>query len=173
LSGAKPPLLDRVHHVDARSDQLHQVLVGRHDGAGRALLDGDAGVGGDQVVGLVARQLAARQAEGVRGLADQRELRDQIFRRLRPMRLVLAEDVVAKGRAAGIEDHRDMVDLGIVDEHHQHLAETEDGVDRRAVRPVHRWKGVEGPEDVAGAVDQHEVADRLAVVRRRSSGWSL
>ena len=39
--------------------ELHQVLVGRHDGAGGAGLDGQAGIGGDQVVGLVAVELDA------------------------------------------------------------------------------------------------------------------
>ncbi len=39
----------------------------------------------------------------------------------------------------------------------QHVGEAEHGVHRRAVAPGHRRQGVEGAEDEAGAVDQHQV----------------
>jgi hypothetical protein len=119
-------------------------------------------VGRDQIVGLVALELADRDVEGARGLADQRELRDQVFRRLRPVGLVLVVDLVAEGGAAGIEDHRDMIDLGIVEMLHEHAAEAVDRVDRRAVRPRHRRQRVIGAEQVARAVDQIEVLQGLA-----------
>jgi hypothetical protein len=45
----------------------------------------------------------------------------------------------------------------IGEEARQHLGEAEDGIHRRAIRPGHRRQGVEGAEDVAGAVDQDEV----------------
>ncbi len=55
LGRADRTVLDRVQHRDAIAHQLHQILVGRHDGdfgAHRARL---VGISGDQVVGLIAR----------------------------------------------------------------------------------------------------------------------
>ena len=169
--GPELGLLDRVHQLDARPDELHQVLVGGHDGAGGAGLDGEAGVGRDQVVGLVALELAHRDVEGAGGFADQRELRDQVLGRRRAVGLVLVVDLVAEGHLAGIEDHGDVVDLGLVQKvGDQHAAEAVDGVDRHAVGPRHRRQRMVGAEQVARAVDQVEVADRLvAAVGRRSA----
>ena len=48
---------------DAVADQLHQVLVGGDDHHLAALVADLAGVGGDEVVGLVAGQLHAGHAE--------------------------------------------------------------------------------------------------------------
>jgi len=57
-----------------------------------------------------------------------------------------------------------VIDLGLVQKvGHQHAAEAVDGVDRRAVGPVHGRQRVIGAEQVARAVDQVEVADRLVV----------
>ena len=50
---------------------------------------GLAHIGRDQVVGLEAVLLDAGQVEGARRLADQRELRDQVVGRRRPVRLVV------------------------------------------------------------------------------------
>ena len=98
LGRAEAPLLaracdaclarSRVVHRHARLDELHEVLVGRDDehvGAGLARL---AGVGGDDVVGLVAALLDRDHAEGRNGGAHQRELRHQFVRRILPVRLV-------------------------------------------------------------------------------------
>ena len=164
-------LLDRIHHVDAGPDQLHQVLVGGDDGAGAAGLDRHPGIGRDQVVGFVAFEFADRDVEGLGRFADQRELRDQVLRRLGPVGLVLVVDLVAERRAPGVEDHGDVVDLGIVEELHQHAREAVDGVDRRAVRPRHRRQRMIGAEQVARAVDQVEVLERLAVSLRGSFGF--
>src|SRR3546814_20062144 len=49
------------------------------------------------------------QVEGARRVAERRELRDEVLRRLRPVRLVLRIDVVAEGLGRGVEDHRDGV----------------------------------------------------------------
>ncbi len=168
--GSEPLLLDRVEHLDARPDELHQVLVGRHDGAGAAGLDREPRIGRDQVVGLVVVELADGDVERLGRLADQRELRDQVFRRLGPVGLVLVVDLVAEGGAAGVEDHRDVIDLGIVEVERQHAAEAVDRVDRRAVGPRHRRQRVVGAEQVARAVNQPEMLERLVVRcgRRRS-----
>ena len=67
-----------------------------------------AGICGDQVVGLEARQLHLGDAEGLGRLADQRELRHQLGRRVRPVGLVVGIDLVAEGQPAGVEHHRQM-----------------------------------------------------------------
>ena len=69
------------HHRVA--DELHQVLVGRHDGGRRLGLAGEPRIGRDQVVGLEAVLLQAGDVEGVHRLADQRELRNEVVRRAR------------------------------------------------------------------------------------------
>ena len=157
-------VLDRVHHLDARPDELHQVLVGGDDRAGTAGLNSHPGIGRDKIVGLVVFKLTAGQAKGLGRFTDERELRDQVLRRLRPVGLVLVVDLVAEGRAPGIEDHGDMVDFRIVEKLRQHSGKAEDCVDRRAVRPRHRRKRMIGAEQVARAVDQVEMPDRLVLV---------
>ena len=67
--------------IDAVVHELHQVLVGRHDGGGGAGLAGLPRIGGDQVVGLEAGLLEAGNVEGAHRLADQRKLRDQVVGR--------------------------------------------------------------------------------------------
>ena len=62
------------------------------------------GIGGDEVVGLEAVLLDAGDVEGLHGVADQRELRDQLLRRRRPVRLVVLVDLVAERLLAGVED---------------------------------------------------------------------
>ena len=81
LLAADADVLHGVEHGDAVADQLHQVLVGGDDHHLAAGVAGLAAVGGDQVVGLVARQLQAGHAEGLGRLAHQRELRDQVLGR--------------------------------------------------------------------------------------------
>src|SRR6185295_1907675 len=90
-----------------------------------------------------------------------------------PVRLVVAIEVVAEARPAGVEYHRDGVGVGLVDQLVDHVGEAEHGIDRRAVLARQRRQGVKGPEDVAGAVDQVEPMRPAGVVHRRTSwlGW--
>ena len=87
----------RIEHVDSRSDQLHQVLVGGDDGAASPGLNRMAGKGGDDVVGLVPRGLDAGDVEGAGGVAGQGELRTQVFGRFGALGLVKGVDFVAEG----------------------------------------------------------------------------
>ena len=93
------PVLHGVQHADLVGDQLHQVFVRRHDGDARALGGGLARVGRDQVVGFKTLHLEGGLAEGDGGLAHQRELRDQVFRRIGAVGLVLVVEVIAEGDA--------------------------------------------------------------------------
>ncbi len=66
------------------------------------------GIGGDDVIGLIAFKLDAGDVEGSHGIADKAELGHQIFRSRRALGLVLIIDLVAEGVALGIENHRHM-----------------------------------------------------------------
>jgi hypothetical protein len=180
LGRADGLLLDRVVHADAGPDELHQILVGGHDGRLAADLDGGAGVGGDQVVSFPIRQLDGGNAEGDGGLPDQRELGNQLVGRRRAVRLVGLVDAVAKGQAAGVEDDGDMGALVVLQQLGEHVGEAENGVHWHAVRPRHRRQSVEGAEDESRAVDQHQMRRRPAcfrggwrVFRRRDGGFSV
>jgi hypothetical protein len=168
---ADADILHGVEHGDPRADQLHQVLVGGDDHHLAAHVADLAGVGGDQVVGLVARLLQAGHAEGPGRLAHQRELRDQVFRRRRPVGLVLGVELVAEGLLRMVEYHRQMgrrvvLRLHVDQQLPQHVAETGHRPDRQAVGLARqRRQGVEGPEDEARAVHQIE-ADARPVLGR-------
>ena len=66
------------------------------------------GIGGDDVVGLVAFLLDAGDVEGLHRVADQRELRDEVLGHVGPVRLVAVEQIVAEGLRRIVEDHREM-----------------------------------------------------------------
>ena len=155
-------VLHRVVHGDAVIDELHQVLVGRDDRCGGAGLAGEPRIGGDQVVGLVAGLFEAGNFKGAHGVADQRELRPQVFRQIGPVRLVFGVHVGAEGFFRLVEDDRQMRRLVVLrhlgQQLPQHVAEAEHGIDLQAVGLAgQRRQRVIGAENVAGAVDQKDV----------------
>ncbi len=160
LLAADLHLLDRVEQADLLVDQLHQVLVRGYDHHLAAGLGDLAGVGGDDVVGLVALHLDGRHAEGAGGLAHQRELRDEVRRRRRAVGLVLVVELGAEGLLGGVEHHRQvgrLVRLHVADQLPQHVAEAGHRAHGQAVGlPGQGRQGVEGAEDVAGPVHQVE-----------------
>ncbi len=159
---AQPPVVHRVEHVEAAIlDQLHQVLVARHDRDLPALLQCGAGVAGDQVVGLQPHLLDAGQREGAGGVADHGKLGHQIGRGRGPVRLILVVHVVAEGLGRLVEDHRHMGrPVGGVDLVHQlpqHGGIAIDRPDRLAMLVRQRRQAVIGAKDIAGAVDEIEM----------------
>ena len=108
LRYADAAVLHGVVHGDAVGHQLHQVLVGGNDGRGGAALAGQPHIGRDQIVGLEAGLLEAGQVEGADGFANQRELRDQVIGRRRPVRLVIGIKLVAEGDFRLVEDDGEM-----------------------------------------------------------------
>ena len=120
------------------------------------------GIGRDQVVGLEAALFEAGQVERAHRVADQRELRDQIVRRRRPVRLVVGIELVAERDLGLVEDDRQMrrpVVLGhVAQQLPQHVAEAEHGIDLQPVGfAVQRRQRVIGAENVGGTVDQKDM----------------
>ena len=160
-----PGILHRVEHVDPRAvafaDQLHQVLVRRHDCDMPPLALGFACIGGDDVVRLDIGFLDAGQAERAGGIADQRELRHQILGRWRAVGLVLIVDLVAEALARLVEDDGQMgraVGLvQVVGQLPQHGGVAIDRADRRPFGIGQRREAMVGAEDIGRAVDEIEM----------------
>ena len=159
-------LLHRVVHLHALADQLHQILVrGDDDHLAPGGL-GLAGIGRDDVVGLVAFELDHRQPERPGGLAHQRELGPEVIRRLEAIGLVAVVDGVAKARLALVEHHQQLIARHVLDQAEQHVAEAEHGADRQPLGVGQRRQREVRAEDVARPVDQDE-----AGAGRLGHGW--
>ena len=154
-------VLHRVEQVDPRLDQLHQILVGRHDGDIEPRRQRRQRIAGDDVVGLETLLLDAWHRKRPHRIADQGELRHQVLGRRRPMRLVMFVHVVAKRVRPGIEDDREVRRrLGLVefgDQLPDHRGEAIDRPHRRPLRIVQRRQPVIGAKDIAGAIDEIEM----------------
>ena len=160
---------------DAVVDELHQVLVRGDDGGGGAGRAGFAHIGRDQVVGLEAVLLEARQIERLHRFADELELRLEIVGRIGPVRLVVGIHGGAEGLLRLVEDHRQMgrplLRLEIAEKLPQHVAEAEHGIELQPVRfAVDRRQRVIGAKNVAGTVDQKDV---VALLQRLGGGGRL
>jgi hypothetical protein len=97
-------VLHRVIEPDAPADELHQILIGRDDTHGGADFSRLLRISGDQVVRLVIVLLDTGNIESPRRLADETELRDEVGRRFRPVRLVIGIDALAEGLFRLVED---------------------------------------------------------------------
>ena len=148
-------------------DELHQILVGRHDQGLGAGLGGAAGIGRDEIVGLEARLLDRDQAEGLHGLAHERELRHELRRRIGAVRLVVGVDLLAEGVLGLVEDDGEVgrldADRALADELVELGAEQAQRPGRQPVGRAHvvlpvLVHGLEvGAEDEGGAVDQEDL----------------
>ena len=98
----------RIVHSHARTDELHQILVGGNDQHLRAFSARLRRIGGDQIVRFINILLDRRQTKSAHGGAHQRKLRDQIFRRLGAMRFVFRIDLLAERVLAFVENDREM-----------------------------------------------------------------
>ena len=138
LVAADQLVLDRVQHVDAIADQLHQVLVAADDRGRAPGVAGSTGHGRDDVVGLIALRLDAGDVEGAGRVTGQRKLRAQILGRLGALRLVGGIDFVAERLGRMVKDHRRMGRrrVPVIGLHvpPQHVAEPRDRTHRQPVR---------------------------------------
>ena len=156
-----PPVVHRVIQVEAGLDQLHQILVGRHDRDRPALRQRGLGIASNDVIGLESLGLDTRQRERPRGITDHRELRHKVFGRRRALRLVFVVEIVAEGFRRFVEDDRHMRrPVGFVQrfgQFPQHRGVAIDSADRFAANIGQRRQAVIGAEDIARAVDKIEV----------------
>ena len=165
---ADRPIRHRIAHHDAAvRDKLHHVLIGgqnRHLGAG---LDGMARIGRDQIVGLEILHLDLAHTESLRGPTHMLQLRREIVRHLAAVRLVLAVHLVAEAAARRIEDHRNVVGVGLPQVFVQHVAEDHDDLGRHAAsRPKPFGFGVFRPREI-GAEDEARAVDQKHMMRQR------
>ena len=163
---AKAAVVHRVVQIESRLDQLHQILVGGDDRHRPALRQRGFGVAGDDIVGLQPLGLDTRQRESARGIANHRELRDQILGRGRAVRLILIVQIVAEGLARLVEDDRHVRrPIGLVQfigQFPQHRGIAVNGTDRLAMNVGERREAVIGAEDIPRAIDKIEM---------RHCGW--
>ncbi len=152
-------VLHGIEHRHLVGDELHQILVRGHDGGGGAALAGLPRIGRDQVIGLETNLFETGQVESAHGVADQGELRNEIVRRRRAVRLVVGIQLVAEGDFGLVEDDRQMgrpiVRRHVAQQLPQHVAEAEHGIDLQAIGfAVERRQRVIGAKNIGGAVDQ-------------------
>ncbi len=123
------------HRVDDRDVVVHElghVLVAGRDHDLHAVLRRALGERADHVVGLDALDAQQRQAE-CRNRLDQRvDLRAQVVRHGRAVRLVLLEQVVAEGASRRVHDDRDQVRVLLLEELVHHVEDAEHGTGRDA-----------------------------------------
>ena len=151
-------LLHGIEHLHRRADQLHQILIGRHNRDMPARCLKSFRIGGDQIIRLKTFLFHARDAKGIGGIADQAELRHQFRRRVRAMRLVIRINLIAKRMAPGVKHHRDMACGMAQQELRQHIGEAKHRIHRRAIRARHRRQRVIGAEDIARTIHQNQMA---------------
>ncbi len=165
LGRAQPHVLHRVEHVDRAAmrvaDQLHQILVRTDDGDVPAPLRRLDRIGGDDIVGFQPGLFDAWQRERASGVADQRELRAQIFGGIGALGLVFGIDIVAEALRILVEDHRQMgravLLIELVGKLPQHGRIAINRAHRRALRIGERGQAVIGAEDIGRAIDEIEM----------------
>ena len=111
------------------------------------------GGGGDEVVGLPARQVDDGDAERVEHLADEAHLLAQDVRRRLAVGLVVGVGVVAERRLGPVEGDQHAVGLVVLEHVDEHRREPEHGVGDLARRRRH----------VGGQGEEGAVGQRVAV----------
>ena len=148
-----------VHGVDQGDvvvDQLRHVLVAGGDQ--HRLLFGaeNAREGADHVVGFDAVLNDQRQAHGADQIVQRLHLLAQLVGHRRPVGLVLLEQLVAEGFALGVEHHRHVLGVVVVDHLAQHRGDAAHRAGGLAGGGGQRRQRVEGPVQVGGAVDKDD-----------------
>ena len=133
------------------------------------LLRGGAGQRADDVVGLDAVTRAGWAGPCRLHRVEQRlDLRAQIVRHRRAVRLVLGEQLVAKGLAGRIEHHRDAFRVVVLQEFARSMLSTPNTAPVGSPRELReRRQRMEGAVQVRRAVDQDEIRTRVHGSARR------
>ncbi len=145
-----------VHDGDGIADELCHVLVDRRDDHAAPRSRCPARERPDHVVRLDALDPNERQPERTHDGVERFDLRAQVVRHRRSMRLVLLEQVIAECASRRVEHHRDMVGPLLPHELEQHVHHAVDGAGRLSARVGERRQRVECAVQVRGAVDQDE-----------------
>ena len=124
----------------------------------------------DHVVGLDALDAQQRQAERGNRLDQRRDLRAQVVRHRRPVRLVFLEEVVAESAARRVEHDGDQLRAFFLQQLVQHVEHAEQGAGRLAFRARERRQREERAVQVGRAVHQPELAG-LGHGDQRPGGW--
>ena len=150
----------RVDDGDVAVHQLRQVLVAAADNDFNALSSGGHRQRADHVVGLDPGHVQHLPAHQAHDFVDRLDLRAQIVRHRRAVRLVLGIQRVAKGRAFGVEDTGGKIGRHLLAQALQHVDHAANGAGRRARRITrhhaqigHRMKRA---VQIAGAVHQQQ-----------------
>ncbi len=156
LGGMEPLILAGIQNGYVVVHQLHHILVPGDDDHIHPGFYPSLRHGAQNVVGLIARKLEHGNVEGGHRLVDQGNLWLQLFGHGLTVGLVVGVKIVTKGRTLDVEDDGQIIRLLLLNHLLQHLDETKNGVGGKTVAPGHVTNAVEGPEDVAGTVDQIE-----------------
>ena len=120
------PALSGPVHFHIGGDQLHEVLVARHEICLDSLRLGPARQSPHHVIGFVPRKLDAWDVESPDNLFQEIDLAGKVFRHLFTGRLVWLVHDMAEGRLLRVEHDGDMIRLFIQDLH-ERVHEAEDG----------------------------------------------
>jgi hypothetical protein len=162
LIGAQKRIRAQVEQPHAVREQLPGILVGRGEHAAAPLPRHQAGERGQDVVGLVARHLQARDPHHVEQLPDERNLWHEVGRHLGSVRLVGLEPLVAKRRPGRIECAHEIVGLPFLDDVEQVAGEAVDRGDGRALRRRHLRQRVKQLVDPRKRIDHpHRLAGKI------------
>ena len=151
-------LLHGIEHLHRRADQLHQILIGRHNRHMPAGCFKRLGIGGDQIIRFKTFMFHARNTKSICRITDQAKLRHQFWWWVRAMRLVISVNLIAERIAPGIEHHRDMACGMAQQELGQHIREAENRIHRRTIWPRHGRQRVIGTKNIARAIHQNQMA---------------
>ena len=150
-------ILHTVEQRDAIADELHQVLVGGHDGdlrVFRSALDEC----GNHVIGFEVRHRNDGDPVRVDEFANDRKLDREILGLGFPIGLVGVVERVAEGRAARVEYHDHAIGRLFANHLAEHVDEAVGGVGRGAVGRAKRGNRKERPVERVGAVDEKNLA---------------
>ena len=152
-----------VHGVDdgdAVVHQLRQVLVAAGDDHVDPLLGRDVGERGDHVIGLDAGNRHHFPAQQLHHFMDRLDLRAQVVRHGGTLGFVFGIDLVAEGRAAGVEHADGVVGGDVLAQRLHHIDHAANRAGGRTARVTGNGAqvghGMEGAVEVAGAVYQHQ-----------------
>ena len=148
----------RQRHTDPGRHELERVSVSRQDDSVDILLFRLAAQRAENVVGLVALALIDGDPKCLDQLPDALELRAQLRRRRRAVRLVFPKADMAEGRRGKIESDRAVRRLPILYAANERIHEAEDSADILASRADGEWllDGVPCTMHEGMSVQQHE-----------------